>query len=111
MFKPLDEVTGGGIQVAISNLNDQGYCRRPIVKVLVILCKHARKIPGLHLAFLITSTICAFITSFSSIWLSIPVGSNKYRRRKSRAHILLSFLTQSCSREFFYAGGLELVLD
>ena len=42
---PSDEVTVtvGGILVAISNLNDQGYCSRPILKVLVILCKHASK--------------------------------------------------------------------
>ena len=42
---PSDEVTVtvGGILVAISNFNDQGYCSRPILKVLVILCKHASK--------------------------------------------------------------------
>ena len=45
MIEPSDEVTvtGGGIQVAISNRNDQGYCSKLILKVLVILCKHASK--------------------------------------------------------------------
>ena len=66
------------------------------------------KTPGFHLAFLITSAICVFMTSFSSIWLSIPAGSNKYRRKKSRAYILLSFLTQSCGFKFFHTGGLDL---
>ena len=93
-------VTGGGIKDTISNFNDQGYCS--ILKVLVILCKHASKNSCVTCRIFITSTICVLIASFSKIWLSIPAdNSNKYRRRKLRAYILVSFLVQSCGLEFF----------
>ena len=76
IFEPSTEVivTGGGIKVAISNFNDQGYCS--ILRVLVILCKHASKNSCVTFSIFITSTICVFIASFSTIWLSIPAGSN-----------------------------------
>ena len=108
IFKPSTEVTvtGGGIKDTISNFNDHGYCS--ILKVLVILCKHATKNSCVTCRIFITSTICVFIASFSTIWLSIPAGSNKYRRRKLRAFILVSFLVQSCGLEFFFTKGLGL---
>ena len=108
VFEPSDEVTitGGGIELAISNFNDLGYCS--ILKSLVILCKHASENSCVTFSISINSTICVFITSFSEIWLSIPAGSNKYTRRKLRVHILVSFLTQSCGLDFFIQGGLDL---
>ena len=107
-FEPSTEVTvtGGGIKETISNFNDQGYCS--ILKVLIILCKHASKKSCVTCRIFITSTICVFIASFSTMWLSIPAGSNKYRRRKLRAYILVSCLVQSCGLEFFYTEGLGL---
>ena len=108
-FEPSTEVTvtGVGIKEAISNFNDQGYCS--ILKVLVVLCKHASKNSCVTCRIFITSTIFVFIASFSTIWLSIPAdNSNKYRRRKLRAYILVSFLVQSCGLEFFYAEELGL---
>ena len=101
-----DTVTGGGIKETISNFNDQGYCS--ILKVLVILCKHASKNSCIAVRIFITFTICVFIASFSTIWLSIPAGSNKYRRRKLRTYILVSFLVQSCGLEYFSTEGLGL---
>ena len=108
IFEPSTEVTvtGGGIKETISNFNDQGYCS--ILKVLIILCKHASKNSCVTCRIFITSTICVFIASFSTIWLSIPAGSNKYRLRKLRAYILVSFLVQSCGFEFFSTKGLGL---
>ena len=109
MFEPSTEVTvtGGGIKETISNFNDQGYCSN--LKVLLVLCKHASKKSCVTCRIFITSTICVFIASFSTIWLSIPAdNSNKYRRRKLRAYILVSFLVQSCGLEFFYTEELGL---
>ena len=80
IFEPSTEVTGtgGGIKEAISNFNDQGYCS--ILKVLVVLCKHASKNSCVTVRIFITSTIWVFIASFSTIRLSIPAdNSNKYR--------------------------------
>ena len=96
-------VTGGGIKDTISNFNDQGYCS--ILKVLVVLCKYASKNSCVTCRIFVTSTFCVFIASFSTIWLSIPAGSNKYRRRKLRAYILVSFLVQSCGLELFFSRG------
>ena len=108
IFKPSTEVTvtGGGIKETISNFNDQGYCS--ILKVLVILCKHASKNSCVTCRIYITSIFCVFIASFSTIWLSIPAGSNKCRLKKFRTYILVSFLVQSCGLEFFYTKGLGL---
>ena len=58
-------VTGGGIKETISNFNDQGHCS--ILKVLVILCKHASKNFCVACRIFVTSTICVFIASFSTI--------------------------------------------
>ena len=87
IFEPSDEVTviGGGIEAAVSNFNDQGCCSI-LNKVLVILCKHASKNSCVTFSISITFTICVPITLFSTIWLSIPAGSNKYRRRKLRTY-------------------------
>ena len=107
-FQPSTEVTvtGGGIKETISNFNDQGYCS--ILKVLVVLCTHASKNSCITVRIFITSTICVFIASFSTIRLSIPAGSNKYRRRKFRTYILVSCLVQSCGLEFFSTEELGL---
>ena len=107
IFEPSTEftVTGGDIKET-SNFNDQSYCS--ILKVFVILCKHASKNSCITCRIFITSTFCVFIASFSSIWFSIPAGNNKCRLRKSRAFILVSFLVQSCGLEFFSTERLGL---
>ena len=108
MFEPLDEVTvtGEGIEVAISNFNNQGYCST--LNALVVLCKHTSKNSCVTFIISITSTICVFITSFSATWLSIPVGGNKYKQRKLRAHILISFRLKVAVLNLFIQGGLDL---
>ena len=114
-FEPSTEVTvtGGRIKETISNFNDQGYCS--ILKVLVILCKHASKNSCVTCRISITSIFCVFIASFSTIWLSIPAGSNKYRRRKLWAYIWFLFWYKVTVLNFFIQTGLdlnsELVLD